>query len=220
MIALNFHGLGDPHAAVPTDERPYWLPFAQFSRIVEMVIREHDPRHFVFTFDDGNKSDLKAADILSQNGLSGRFFLLAGRFDDPLYCSRDDARRLVEQGMTVGLHGRRHCDWTMIDQMELADETVSARAELAEAIGRPVEEVAIPFGRYNRNVMTWLKTQGFARIHTSDRGNFDPAERIWNRNTLRRDLGEQELVRILSGRPPVAQRIRGSVTTFIKRNLV
>ncbi len=219
MIALNFHGVGEPHPTVPADERPYWLSLAGFRQVIERVMRTDNPAKFLFTFDDGNKSDLLAAEILAEHGLSGRFFLLTGRFDQQEYCSRDDARRLHAQGMIVGLHGRDHRDWKRLDDTGLADETVAARAELTDAIGAPVDEVAIPFGSYDRRVMRWLKEQSFARIHTSDGGTLDPSAIIWNRNTLRCDMSEAELDRILRGSWPVSRNFRRSVASYIKRNI-
>jgi peptidoglycan/xylan/chitin deacetylase (PgdA/CDA1 family) len=220
MIALNFHGIGEPHAAVPADERPYWLSVESFRGIIERIVREYDPEDFAFTFDDGNKSDLLAADMLARFGLRGRFFLLTGRFDRPNSCSREDARQLLALGMIVGLHGRDHRDWKSLDAADLEDETVTARTELAEVIGAPVEDVAIPFGSYDSRVMKWLKQQGFTRIHTSDRGKCDPSSSVWNRNTLRSDMGEAELAAILSGHEPVSQRIRRPIVRYLKRNLV
>lgn len=220
MIALNFHGIGEPHAGVPADERRYWLTVESFRRIIERVVNEHGPENFAFTFDDGNESDRLAADMLARFGLRGRFFLLTGRFAQRHYCSREDAKQLFAQGMIVGLHGRDHRDWKTLEKADLEQETVIARAELAEVIGAPIAEVAIPFGSYDCRVMKWLKRQGFARIHTSDRGKCDPHSLIWNRNTLRSDMSDAELGSILSGHEPVWQRIHRPIVTHLKRNLL
>jgi peptidoglycan/xylan/chitin deacetylase (PgdA/CDA1 family) len=140
-----------------------------------------------------------------------------GRFDDPDCCSREDARELARQGMIVGLHGRNHVNWRNLDDAGLADETVTARAELADALGQPVSEVAIPFGSYDRRVIAWLRAQGFERIHTSDGGTFRPAAAVWDRNTLRSDMAEDEVTDILLARESAASYWRRQAKRLLFR---
>ena len=135
------------------------------------------------------------------------------------YLSGADLRSLVEMGMTVGLHGRAHRKWTGLDDAGLVDETVRARGEVAEAAGCPIDEVAIPFGAYDRRVFAWLLRQDFARILTSDRGPFDPAERVWNRNTVRAAMGPSEIDAILSGTASPVERLRLAASQLIRRRL-
>lgn len=216
---LNFHGIGQPHGGVPPEEIPYWIGRERFRSLLDHIWEKHDPQDFAFTFDDGNASDLDAAELLAERGTIGRFFLLTGRFDHPEYVSCANARALVDSGMAVGLHGRDHVDWSKLDVAGLASETVAARTELADAIGRPVTEVAIPFGAYDRRVMSWLKKQGFAHIHTSDQGKASDDARIWNRHTLRSDMTDAAIEAILIGRPTPAQRARRMASRIYKRYL-
>ncbi|MXO75653.1 hypothetical protein GRI40_10535 [Altererythrobacter aerius] len=67
-MAVNFHGLGTPHTAVAEDERPFWLPLERFEQILGRIARSPDPARFVVTFDDGNASDIMAADALARRG--------------------------------------------------------------------------------------------------------------------------------------------------------
>lgn len=216
-IALNFHGIGTPPAGIDADERPYWLPVARFEQIVARVALDPRPARFVFTFDDGNASDLEAAEVLQRHGLKGRFFVLAGRLSKPGYLSPADLRALAARGMTVGLHGRHHVDWRSLDDAGLADETGAARAEIAEAVGQPVDEVAIPFGAYNLRVIEHLAGQGFRRILTSDSGPFDPHALIWNRNSLRSDMSAEAIDAIFQARAPLAGRLRQALSRIVRR---
>lgn len=221
VIALNFHGIGVPHAGVPAEERPYWFSHTAFAELIDRIWRNHDPARFAFTFDDGNASDLAAAELLARRGVKARFFLLTGRMGHAHYCSADDARELLRMGMVVGLHGRDHLDWRKLDDAQLRAETLGAREELADAIGQAVEEVAIPFGRYNRRVLRWLSRQGFTHIHTSDPGAIGGLHaHIWNRNTLRSDMGGDQLEQILAGRWPPHLHLRNAVSRLARRGLV
>jgi predicted amidohydrolase len=77
-VTLNFHGIGEPHDRVPEDERRYWLPVAQFEDLLDRVVSEHDPARFAFTFDDGNRSDLLAAELLAREGADGTLLPAGG----------------------------------------------------------------------------------------------------------------------------------------------
>ncbi len=213
-IALNFHGLGAPRAGVEPGERPFWLAVGEFEGIVQRVAARPDRERFLFTFDDGNASDLIAAEVLARHGFAGRFYVLTGRMGHEHSLAADDLRRLRRDGMTIGLHGRDHLDWRTLDDAQFDAETIGARRELADLLGAPVDEVAVPFGAYDRRVIAHLCRQGFARILTSDRGAFRPHERIWARNTVRRDTAEQEPGHVLEsdGSPITRLRRMGSRT--------
>lgn len=220
-IILNFHGIGEPHGDVDASERPYWISEAQFIQVLDQV-DSHPARGRVrFTFDDGNRSDIAIAlPELLRRGHKAAFFVLAGRFDDPRYLSRADCRALASHGMEVGLHGRRHVDWRKIGAADFADETVTARAEVAEASGQPVTSLGVPFGGYNRSVIARLKAQGFAAIYTSDSGSSRPGARIRNRTSLRSDMPPARIAALLDDAEAFKPRLRRAVSTFLRRNIV
>lgn len=218
-VALNFHGLGEPHIGVDADERPFWLSREAFAAILDRIARDPHPERFAITFDDGNASDLEAAEMLSRRGLRGRFYVLAGRLGQPNYLSHADLRMLTSMGMTVGLHGRNHLDWRTLDDAGLEDETISARDEVAEASGRPVDEVAIPYGAYDSRVFAWLEHHGFRHILTSDRGTFDPDARVWNRNTMMADMGDDMIEAILAGSVGPLERVKLAASRAYRRRL-
>lgn len=220
LIALTFHGLGDPPAHVSAEEKAHWFAFDRFDALVDRIWTQHDPARYAFTFDDGNASDLAAARLLAARGAAARFFVLVGRIGQPGYLGRDDLLTLRSAGMVIGLHGRAHLDWSQLDQPAFTDETITARRELSAMLGEPVDEVAIPFGIYNSRVMRALKAQGFAHIHTSDRGFLRSTNaRIWNRNTLRADMSDAALEAILRGSASPAQRARRLVSNVMRRHV-
>lgn len=218
-IALTFHGIGGPPAWVEDDEKPYWLPIERFGAILDRISSDPAPSRIAITFDDGNKSDRQAAEMLLERGLRGEFYVLVGRIGRPGYLDASDLRWLRARGMTVGLHGRDHVDWRKLSDDGLACETVAARAELAAILGEPVRDVAIPFGAYDRRVYRALRSQGFDRILTSDRGAFDPGGAVWQRNTITSGTDEASLEAILSARWPVSSRLRGRISQLVRRYL-
>ena len=219
LIVLNFHGIGEPHAGVPMDERPYWLSQDLFCDLLDRIAAEYDPQEFAYTFDDGNASDILAAEMLAERGAAGRFFVLAGRLGDEHYLSGTDLRQLKEMGMIVGLHGRSHVDWRACDDTDMHVEIDVARSDLEAALGARIDEVAIPFGRYNRRVIAKLWQARFERIHTSDGGLTIPEAKVWNRNTLRNDMDEAVLHKTLSGQWSRAQNLKRAVRSMMKRHV-
>lgn len=221
QVILNFHGLGTPHAGVDPDERRFWISQDRFAEIVDVALAHRNARHVVWSFDDGNRSDLTiAAPLLAARGQKGLFFLLIGRLDDPRYLSGEDARTLDAMGMTIGLHGRDHVVWKGLDPATLTAETIESRKVLADHVGKPVDTVAIPFGAYNRRVIAHLRQSGFARIFTSDGGWARAGDRFGNRTSMRADHTLDAIRALLDDDAPLKARLRRKVSTFARRNLI
>jgi peptidoglycan/xylan/chitin deacetylase (PgdA/CDA1 family) len=217
QTVLIFHGIGVPRPELPAEEHPYWISKEFFEEILQTISTRQHRHPVVLTFDDGNDSDLFAAERLAAAGLAGKFYLLTGRFGQPHYISRDHARDLVRAGFEVGLHGRNHIDWRQASSEVLEAETVESRAELADAIDRPVQSAAIPFGAYNRRVINHLLRQTFDRVYTSDAG---PArtERLFRRRTSIMALHSiEDVIALLDDRSDSVARARRLVTPIIKR---
>jgi len=219
-VALTFHGLGEPHGGVDAAERAYWFSHDEFRAIVARIAQECDLSRVIVTFDDGNASDLAAAEILAEHGIKGFSFVLAGRLGAPHYLAAADLRQLADMGITIGLHGHDHVDWRSLDDAGLRRELAEARAVLADALGAAIEHVAIPLGRYDRRVMRQLHREGFAHIHTSDWGRFDPAERVWNRNTIWHDPAGQDLASALRGDQSLLRKLRGRTSQLLRRHVL
>lgn len=221
QMILNFHGIGTPHAGVDAPERPYWVSEKQFIEIRDMVQRRDDADDILWTFDDGNRSDLDVgAPALAECGRKAIFFLLTGRFDDPNYLDHEQTRKLVAMGMAVGLHGRDHVDWRNAGSAQLDAETVDARNDLATVTGLPVDQVAIPFGAYNRRIISHLVTCGFSKINTSDGGPSWPDQRILSRTSVRCDMSLERVAELIDDRLSPHRKLKRKVSIFLRRNVL
>jgi peptidoglycan/xylan/chitin deacetylase (PgdA/CDA1 family) len=217
-IILNFHGLGGIPEAIAADERPYWIDANLFGEIVARTKTRSDVK---FTFDDGNCSDLEiAAPILAQHGRTGSFFILTGRLDRKGYLGPEEIQALVGMGMGIGLHGRDHVDWRSVSAETLKEETVGAARVLEDVAKRPIGEVSIPFGAYNRHVISHLKRCGFSKLFTSDGGAAASDAQICNRTSIRSDMSMETIDAVLAGASPLGSRARRRVSTFLRRHLI
>lgn len=217
-VVLNFHGIGKPPEGIPATETPYWVSELFFRDIIEMAQSVETENRISVTFDDGNLSDLDIAmPILRDNSLSGSFFVLTGRLNKAGYLGSDHLTRLLDAGMTIGLHGRDHVDWRKLDPDGLGEETEMSRDILQQAAGVKIDSVGIPFGAYNRNVIAVLKHQGFAKIFTSDGGITNTAARIKERNTIRCDMTVDGVRDIILGNETTKNRLRRRASCLVRR---
>ena len=86
--------------------------------------------------------------------------------------------------MKIGLHGRNHVDWSKLDKKELTDEIITAKNELEDILGNPVEDAACPYGKYNRVVLKTLKKAKYKHIYTSDKGITSNKNWLISRNSV------------------------------------
>jgi peptidoglycan/xylan/chitin deacetylase (PgdA/CDA1 family) len=221
-IIINFHGLGVPHANVPMSELPYWLPIDRFQKIIDQVVlRRERGDDIAVTFDDGNRSDLEiAAPYLAAKQLVATFFVLTGRLNDRHYLSHSDLANLRSMGMVVGLHGRDHVDWRGLGDEAREVEILRSRTELENLIGGSVRTLSIPFGAYDRRLMSYLKQQDFDHIYTSDGGRAWADDRIQPRASLRSDMSDAELTALLDGQIHLGGRLRRTVRRTLKEYII
>jgi peptidoglycan/xylan/chitin deacetylase (PgdA/CDA1 family) len=168
VVNLCFHGIGEPGRSLEPDEELYWIEPAQFDELLAVI--RNDPRIRI-TFDDANASDaLYAMPALLRHGLRGTFFVVAGRLDQPGSLSRADVRDLIRAGMSVGSHGLEHRPWRTVSDEDLEAELGQAAEIIGATVGRPIREVACPFGSYDRRVLRAIRRRGFDRVYTADGG--------------------------------------------------
>lgn len=214
-LILNFHGVGQPGRALEPGEAAYWISADQFHAIVEEIRKA--PRRVGITFDDGNASDLEiCAPVLADAGLSATIFVLAGRLGQAGSLGPSDLLQLQEMGFAIGTHGHDHRDWRSLDKSGERRELMEAREIIAAACGGPVLEAAIPFGSYNRRVLTMLRRHGYERIYSSDGG---PAGDGWPvpRTSVRADMGPAQIREVLSGQENAFRRLRRRAAMLQKR---
>ena len=200
-VGLCFHGVGPSVRALEPDESRYWLPRDQFLAILDAVAPLPD---LELSFDDGNHSDLELAlPALRERGLSGVFYVLAGRLEASGSLDADAVRELRAAGMEIGTHGLRHVPWTGLSDTELQRELVDARELLESVVGEPVVQAALPLGRYDRRVIRACKREGYTSLATSDRALARPGQWLRPRFSVREDdtpESVQAAVKAASGR--------------------
>jgi peptidoglycan/xylan/chitin deacetylase (PgdA/CDA1 family) len=214
-VNLCFHGVGTPGRELEPGEERYWIDVDTFHRVLDLALEEPRIR---LSFDDGNASDVTVAlPALLDRGLRATFFVLAGRLDRPGSLATEDVRQLVSAGMRVGSHGMDHVPWRHQDDATLHRELVDARQHLEGVLGSPIDEAALPLGRYDRRVLRLVRRAGYRNLHTSDR--CWSAEGAWlqPRFSVQRDDTAAALRQRALSRPAVPQRLRSDAVRLVKR---
>lgn len=218
-LILNIHGIGPKPAWVEPGEDRYWCDAPEtYERILDSVpdVSRATGTRIDFTFDDGNASDFEiAAPALAKRGLTAAFFVCAGRMGQPRYLDRAAMLDMIAAGMTIGSHGWSHVDWRRTDDRTLDQEVNGAKRRIEDAIGREVDQVAIPFGSYDRRVMSRLGA--FRTIYTSDGGFASRARRIVPRVSYRKDWTEGTLMQLAAGREGALAKAKRALAMRAKR---
>lgn len=123
------------------------------------------------TFDDGYRSFLTAVVPLAErygvpvHVFLAREFVLQG---NPVYLSESDVVSLAHhQLVTIGVHGNRHLDLTMLGDDDVRSELSTARHWLQNLTGCEVSTLSYPFGRVDQRVARLASGLGFTEGFTS-----------------------------------------------------
>jgi peptidoglycan/xylan/chitin deacetylase (PgdA/CDA1 family) len=209
-----FHGIGVCTREREEGESRYWVRETHFLRMLDEIATHANVR---LSFDDGNISDAAVAlPAMEDRGLTGTFFALAGRLDDPASLSPGDLRILRTAGMQVGNHGWSHISWRGMSDEVAARELVEARAALGEASRGPVDEAALPLGKYDRRVINQLKLSGYAGVYSSDRFPARPNSWFQARYSVTAE-DTRESIRALILRRPGLSDAQSVLKSAIKR---
>jgi len=105
-----------------------------------------------FTFDDGNKSDLWAAEQLAKHGFSATFFIVKdfSLNHTELYINVDDIKEIARMGHSIGVHGKTHTWWTKISTQQLVIELTDTKKWIEDITGTLCSACSAPGGKLSK----------------------------------------------------------------------
>ena len=127
-----------------------------------------DREQVVITFDDGHRSNWSLAwPLLAEAGAVATFYVVAGFVDhDPEYLTSAQLRELASNNMLIGSHSMTHRFLPQLSPKDVHRELTDSRARLEDILGRPVLDLAIPGGHYNRFILEEARQCGYRSVAT------------------------------------------------------
>lgn len=165
--------------------------FISHSEAVKRILNEEIDKPFIsFSFDDGLKNNLKAAEILESFGARGCFFVcpeIVGESDEQKIADFSKARLhfppvefmtwqeidgLLEAGHEIGGHTMNHVNLASVNKEEAEDEIRKCYSEILGHCGS-VKHFAYPYGRFDHFDLKSRKIvfdAGFESCASAERG--------------------------------------------------
>lgn len=110
------------------------------------------------TFDDGLITDYEVVlPKIQEYNLKATFFVTVDNVGKQGYCSREQLKEMINQGMEIGSHGWTHTYLITKSRAEVVKEIVDSKYWLEEELGVNITSYA-PVGGHYEN---WMKTLAF-----------------------------------------------------------
>jgi len=147
-----------------------WISKSGFAGVsVGASLREPDRPAVVITFDDGCETDLLVAPpILKQFGFGATFYVTSGFLGKPGFMSATQLRELRELGFEIGCHSMTHPYLPDVEEAGLRREIVTAKNDLEQIVGTPVEHFSCPGGQCDDRVIAIAREGGYSSVATSE----------------------------------------------------
>lgn len=149
------------------------LPLVDPARLGDAQAREGG---VLLSFDDGHASNCThALPALARHDARAVFFITSDFVERrPGFCSWAQLREMAEAGMTLGSHGRSHRFLNDLSDAEAVAELRDSGAALQDRLGRAIDQVSFPGGRYRKELLPAWRELGYRWFHSSEIGVVDP----------------------------------------------
>lgn len=113
------------------------------------------------SWDDGDPSDLRVANLLRSRGLLGTFYVPVNPYVGRNRLSDSDLRSLCSDGFEIGAHTVSHKDLSKLNGNELTKEVGDCKQILQQSLGKEVPMFCYPNGRYSAAVIRRVQEAGY-----------------------------------------------------------
>ncbi len=196
---------------------------SEFSAVKPGLVTEWDNKSVpvFFTFDDGGKSALKAADMLEMLDWRGHFFVTTGEIGNTGFVNAGDIVDLHRRGHIIGSHSDNHpLRMAHLGQKDIREEWRVSLDKLSQILGGRVAVASVPGGLYSRKVGECAAENEIRFLFNSEPkiavGRIGSCM-ILGRHTVRHNMQADEVLAIASGK--VMPRLKQSLTWNLKKPL-
>ena len=129
-----------------------------------MLYKGGKPKALTFSYDDGEKQDIRLIELFNKYGLKSTFNLNSGLMSEKI--DPNSSKVALEQipevykGHEVAVHAVNHPFLEKLHPTEIVTEILNDRKTLEKYTGYVVRGMAYPFGTYNQDVLRIIKDLG------------------------------------------------------------
>jgi peptidoglycan/xylan/chitin deacetylase (PgdA/CDA1 family) len=125
------------------------------------------------SWDDGQKLDLKFANLLKKYGLKGTFYISPrNREWDKGELLSDKEIYKLSKDFEIGCHTMNHQRLTEIKEDQAYREILDSKLFLEKIINKKIESFSYPYGDYNNKIRNLVEKAGLIIGRTSNRYSF------------------------------------------------
>ncbi|MFL5321082.1 MAG: polysaccharide deacetylase family protein [Myxococcaceae bacterium] len=210
LIALMYHGLGEP-ADARVGHR-YTVTVPAFEEQLDLVRALHvnvvapeqatQTGGLMLTFDGGESSVAREAlPRMAVRGMRGAVFMTTEWIGRSGFLDRQALRELQAAGWLIGSRGHTNRHLNSLHPKELEDELARSKGRLEELFGLPVSHLALPGGRYSKNVLDRARKLGLTTFWTSRPGlsAIPVTDSLVRRTAIRRHESRRRFTRLVTG---------------------
>lgn len=126
------------------------------------------------SWDDGDPSDLRLAEVLASHGLRGTFYLCRSRGNHPRLADSQIRELAAFPGVEIGSHTVTHPDLRRLKGPQVDRELADSKAWLEDLIGETVTSFCYPGGHHRRSVARRVAAAGYSIGRTTITGHTEP----------------------------------------------
>lgn len=116
----------------------------------------------MISFDDGKDNQIQhAMPIVRDHKMTATFFIMTVILGSKGWLGKDDVKRLVDAGMTIGSHTWDHHMVTKYSGTDWATQFEKPRETLRKLSGQEVLDFAYPYGAWNTAALPHLQKAGY-----------------------------------------------------------
>lgn len=137
---------------------------------LEKNVSDPAPKEVAIVFDDALECVYKnAVPALVDHQFSACFFVVSAYmgktsgwdvYKQP-HMTKDQIRELDQQGFEIGSHTHTHVNLARVSPERVKEELSVSKGCLEDLLGKPVEYLSLPFGRYNEKVLDIARVCGY-----------------------------------------------------------
>lgn len=143
-------------------------------------------KRVVITFDDGNEDNyIYAFNILKKYGFPAIIFVPSDFVNTPGYLNWEQMKEMINGGVAIGSHTRRHAYLPDLSAVEQWDEISGSKRMLEQHLGVPVEYLAYPVGGFSEAIKRFVKDAGYKGAATTNRGHDRFNKDVFELNRIR-----------------------------------